>query len=100
MRIEIDRIKISLYGISSQVVEAAAIDLRGELKRRLGVFLRSDMKTVDMGELKFGPIESETVLDAAALRGIIADRMAQVIRRKIGNFTENSSQTVTNQGGV
>jgi len=98
--IEIDRIQIALYGVSSQVVEAATVDLVGELKRRLGVFPQNDMAAFDMGELAIGSIESETALDAAALRGIIADRMAQVIRHRIVNSVENSSRASTNQGGV
>ena len=98
--IEIDRIQIALHGVSSQVVEAAAMDLDQELRRRLGVFPQNDMAAFDMAELAIGSVKSEATLDAAALRGIIAERIAQVIRHRIVNSAENSSQTSTNQGGV
>lgn len=100
MHIEIGRIQIALHGVSAQVVEEAAVGLDEELRRRLGVIPQNDMVTFDMGELAIGSVESEATLDVAALRGIIADRMAQVIRHKIINSAENSSQTSTNQGGV
>jgi hypothetical protein len=98
--IEIDRIQIALYGVSSQVAEAAAVDLDAELKRRLGVFPQHDMAAFDMGELAIGSVESEAALDAAALRGIIADRIVQVIRHRMVRGSEDLSQTSTNQGGV
>lgn len=99
-QIEIDRIQIALYGVSSQVAEAAAEDLDTELKRRLGVFPANDMAAFDMGDLAIGSVESETALDAAALRGILADRLVQVIRHRMVNASVDSSATSTNQGGV
>jgi hypothetical protein len=99
MHIEIDRIQIALHGVSAQVVEAAAMDLDQELRRRLGVFPQNDMAAFDMAELAIGSVKSEVTLDAAALRGIIAERMAQVIRHRI-NSSMDTSQTSTSQGGV
>ena len=99
-QIEIDRIQISLFGVSSQMVEAAAEDLEAELKRRLGVFPSNDLTALNVGELAVGSIESQAALDAAALRGLIADRISQVIRHRMGHGAKNSSTVATTQGGM
>ncbi|MCP4341210.1 MAG: hypothetical protein GY799_20595 [Desulfobulbaceae bacterium] len=98
-RIEIDRIQIALHGVSSQVVEAATVDLEQELRRRLGGFPHNDMTAFDMGELALGAVESKVTLDAAALRGIIADRLVQAIGNRMSS-SGTSPQTSTSQGGV
>ena len=100
MHIEIDRIQIALYGVCSQLAEAAAADLDAELKRRLGVFPRGDMAAFDTGEVAIGSVDGQAVLDAAALRGIIADRIVQVIRHRMAYASQSSSPTSDNTGGT
>ena len=97
--IDIDRIQIALHGVSAQVVEAATEGLDKEVRRRLGVLPHLDMSAFDMGELALGSVESKAVLDAAALRGIIADRLVQAISKRMSSFG-TSSQTSTTQGGM
>ena len=100
IHIEIDRIQITLYGVSSRIAEAAAVELDSELKRRLGAIAQHDMASFDMGELAIGSVQSKAAPDAAALRGIIADRIVQVIRQRMVRGSEDRSQTSTNQGGL
>ena len=85
--VDISRIQVGLHGISAQVVEEATAGLESELSRRLGTFPGgySDLAAIDIGELAIGPIHSSTVLDAAALRGIIADRLVDAVRSQLAN---------------
>ena len=77
--IEIERLAVSLHGVSSQVVEAAATGLEAEITRRLGGLALSDTKSLNLGDVAMSPVHTKTVLDASALRGIIADRLTDAI---------------------
>lgn len=84
MRLEIDRIRIALHGVSAELVEAAVSGLEAELGRRLGgLGSGSRLQPLDIGELAIGPLHSDTVLDAGALRGVIAERLVEAIRRRL-----------------
>lgn len=78
--IDIKRVAVALHGVSSLVVEAAVSGLEEEVRRRLGVMPIGGMAPLDIAELAISPVRTETVLDAASLRGIIADRLVQAIR--------------------
>ncbi len=82
INIDVSRIRIALHGISAQVVEAAAWGLEAEIKRRLGSLPRGRVASVDIGELSIGPVHGEGVLDAAALRNVIAQRLVAAIESK------------------
>ncbi len=99
INIDIDRIKVALYGVSAQVVESAAAGLEAELKRRLGVLPRGDMAAFDMGELAIGPVHQEAVLDAASLRGIIAEHIMQAIRSQATADALPTFRSPTREGG-
>ena len=77
--IEIERLAVSLHGVSSQVVEAATGGLEAEITRRLGRLSLSGARSLHLGDLAVSPLHTETVLDASALRGIIADRLTEAI---------------------
>jgi len=77
--IEIERLAVSLHGISSQVVEAAAGGLEAEITRRLGRLTLGDTRWLNPGDVAMSPVHNRTVLDASALRGIIADRLTDAI---------------------
>ncbi len=84
MHLEIDRIRIALHGVSALVVEAAADGLEAELSRRLGSLgSLSRRQPLDIGELSIGPLHGDTVWDAGALRGVIAERLVSVIREQL-----------------
>jgi hypothetical protein len=97
--VNIDRIKMTLYGVSAQVVESATAGLEAELKRRLGVLPEGDMAAFDVGELAIGPLHSETVLDAAALRAIISERLAESISGQLVSNTRPADLTASAGGG-
>ena len=78
--LHIDRVVISLHGVSSQVVEAAVSGLEQLISRRLGCFTVGGVEPLHLGDLALPPIHTQTVLDASALRGIIADRLIEAIR--------------------
>ena len=79
--IDIERVAISLHGVSSQVVEEAVTGLEAEVTRRLGSFAMRRMSPLHLGDMALSPLSTETVLDASALRAIIADRMTEAILR-------------------
>jgi len=79
VRLDIDRLQISLHGVSSHVVEEAVQLLKMELRRRLGTQRLSDLANFDAGELALDPIRSKTRLDPASLSGLLADRLVTAL---------------------
>lgn len=73
--IDIDRLSIALHGVSANVAEAALSGLGAELKRRLGNVSERALITGDFGMLRMDGISGTAVLDPAALRGLIAERL-------------------------
>lgn len=88
--IDIQRLTISLHGISAEVVEQAVSGLEQELQRRLGVWPCGELTALDMVELSLPRIESEQILDSSALRGLIAERLATALLSAMPNFTESA----------
>ncbi len=93
IEINIGRLVVALHGVSAAVVEEAAAGLEAELSRRLGTIPWGDMAAFDVGDLSVGPLRADSVLDAAALRGIIADRLVQAL-------VAAHSEAVNTQGGT
>lgn len=86
--INIGRINIALHGVSAQMIEESLSDLDQELTRRLGVMnigqsLADRVSGVDIEELALGPLKSDETLDASSLRGIIAERLVQIIHGQL-----------------
>lgn len=79
VNIEIGRINVALHGVSTLIVEEALSGLEQELSRRVGVCRLGDLKQLDLAELSLPTLNSEMVLDPAALRGIIAERLVQAL---------------------
>ncbi len=75
MRFDVDRLVLSLHGVSADIARAAAENLGAELRRRLSGGAREWIHD-DFGVVLIGPIEAAT-LDPASLRGLIADRIAE-----------------------
>jgi len=99
-KINIDKLTISLHGVSSIVAEEALSGLGGELKRRFNEFQLQDLIFRDLNNLSLSPVQVESVLDAGALRGIIADRLIESIthaRQKPEDGTESGNDN-TNEG--
>jgi len=84
INIAIDRLHISLHGVSAQMIEAAAEGLEEELARRLGarktgLGSSAAASAVDIAELSLSAARASAGLDAAGLRGLIADRLLDAI---------------------
>lgn len=99
INVNIDNIRMTLYGVSARVVESATAGLEAELKQRLGAMPMGDMAAFDAGELAIGPLHSDTVLDAAALRGIISERLAESISVRLVSNNRSVDRTTSAGGG-
>jgi hypothetical protein len=66
---------LSLDGVPAEVARAAVDGLDRELRRRLSGAAREWLYR-DLGLVLIGPVETRATLDAAALRGLIAERVA------------------------
>ncbi|VAW69253.1 hypothetical protein MNBD_GAMMA10-3355 [hydrothermal vent metagenome] len=75
INIDINRISISLHGISSEVVEAAVNGLESELVRRLSSLTFNHLSNYDAGDLSIGPIYKTSRLDAISLRNLIVENV-------------------------
>lgn len=78
-KMNIDKLIISLHGVSAIIAEEALSGLAGELRRRFNEFQLQDLVLRDLNNLSLSPIRVESVLDAGTLRGIIADRLIESI---------------------
>ena len=81
--LNIGRVQIALHGVSAQIAQEAVAGLEGELRNRLGILSVYGMAGADMGELALNPVHSTVVLDADALRALIAERLADAIQTRI-----------------
>jgi hypothetical protein len=88
--IDIDRLSISLQGVSPGVAEAAMVGLDDELRRRLGNLGERSFTNGDLGVLRIGPVEHSLRNDPAMLRGLIADRLIDAL----------SNTTTQTEGGA
>ncbi len=79
--IELDRVNVSLADVSSLVVEQALDGLEAELRRRLS---ERDLRRVGAAEipsLGLGPLEVPPRVDAAQLRTLLAEQLADAVRQ-------------------
>jgi Mrp family chromosome partitioning ATPase len=81
--LNIGRIQIALHGIPAPVAEQAVTGLDDELRHRFTMLQIDGMAGIDLGELSLSPVHSSTVLDANALRGLIADRLNDAIMLRL-----------------
>ncbi len=82
-RINIERLNISLHGVSAIVAEQASQDLEAELKRQLGAIRVSQRGGMDPGFVDFGPLQVNPNIDGATLRSLIAERLSAVLHREL-----------------
>jgi hypothetical protein len=82
--IDIDRLSISLYGVSAGVAEAAVAGLDDELRRRLGNLVPRALVNGDLGVLRLETIAGAASSDPAALRNLIADRLVTALMQNEG----------------
>src|SRR4051812_31791396 len=79
--LSIDTVRISLFGVSEHVAEAAASGLKTELARRIAALPLRDAarNTLDLADVSVGPISVGRNADAADLRSAIADALMGAI---------------------
>jgi hypothetical protein len=80
MLIEIDRVNITLHGISAALAEEAVNGLGTELRRRLGA-LRGSVQANAVPALQVGRLDLGQRVDAIALRQLIAERLLDALLR-------------------
>lgn len=93
INIQIDRLQLTLHGISASLAEAVVDGLQLELQRRLGVMkigkgLTVGAPPVNIGKLSIAAIHEQTTLDVGTLRGMIADRLLDAIQAQLPVGTE------------
>ena len=104
MQISIDRVHIALHGISAQVVETAMSGLEEEMSQRLGVL--SSVPgfpggVLEVAELAIGPMRLGLSPDAATLRGLIADRLVEMLQAQCAGTPDDSkNQARQNPAGL
>lgn len=74
MKVNVERLVLTLHGVSAEVARAAAENLPQELGRRLGGPGRGWLDR-DLGVVVIGPVEMKGAPDAEALRALIAERL-------------------------
>jgi hypothetical protein len=78
VKLNIERLVLTLHGVSAEVARAAAENLPQELGRRLGGPGRGWLDR-DLGVIVIGPVETKGAPDAGALRALIAERLAPAL---------------------
>ncbi len=77
--IDLNRLQISLHGVSAEVAESAMTGLDAELRRRLGRLSPGDLQLEDRAELALDDIRVQGRIDASALRVLIAARLVTAL---------------------
>lgn len=75
MKLQIDRLVLTLHGVSAETARAAVDGLDAEIRRRLSGPARGWVER-ELGVIVIGPVEFNGARDGAALRGLIAERLA------------------------
>jgi len=84
-RVDIDRIALTLYGVSPAEAQAAANALAAILQQRLAGW-RPDIAggaPVDLGTVDLGSVDIGARLDATALTTLLGDRLIAQLDRAI-----------------
>lgn len=75
LEFDIDRVGISLHGVSQEVAAEAMSGLEGELARRIDALGARSRAPGDLAEVALGPLTVASNIDPAALRALIADAL-------------------------
>ncbi|GLR87952.1 hypothetical protein [Bradyrhizobium iriomotense] len=87
--IDIDRIELTLFGVSPAAAQSAATELEALLRQRLAGW-RPDIAgtaPVALGNLDLGRVDAAARLDAPALATLIADRLIAQLDRAFARPT-------------
>lgn len=89
-RININRLNISMHGVSAAVVDEASENLEAELKRRLGTLRISQRGIADLGFINLGLIDIAPSTDGATLRSLIAERLSAALQQELQTSEEGA----------
>ncbi len=84
INVDIDRLNISLHGLSAQLIDAAMQGLDKELGRRLGMRglgqpLSTGLSNIQIDQISLDSIHINNPIDSATLRVLIAERLHEAI---------------------
>lgn len=88
-QINIQRLSVSLHGVSTSLIEQAGQDLESELRRQLGTNQASQRGAADPGGRNLGPINITPTTDGATLRSLIAERLSIVLQGELQASEKN-----------
>lgn len=77
--VDIERLSITLHGVSADLAQGAVHGLEAAVQRRIGG-LRID-RAGNVSEIHVGPFDLPRGADATALRSLIAERLVEAINR-------------------
>jgi hypothetical protein len=82
-RVDIDRIALTLYGVSPAEAQSAATAIEALLRQRLAGWRPeiAGASPLDLGSLDLGSVEIAVRLDAPALATLISDRLIAQLDR-------------------
>ena len=84
INVDIDRLNISLHGLSAQLIEEATQGLDKELSRHLGMrglgqHLSTAPDNIQIDQVRLDSIHIDNSIDSATLRVLIAERLLEAI---------------------
>ena len=82
-RVNIERVNVSMHGVSAAVVEQTTQNIEKELRRQLGQLRLSAGNTTDIESLDLGSLNIESGTDGNALRNLIAERLSAALLREL-----------------
>jgi hypothetical protein len=86
VRVEVDRLQVSLHAVSATLAEDFSTRLRSAIEQRLsGLPANSVTTALDLPLLDLGRIELRDTPDAGVLAGIVADRLVQLLAVRCGS---------------
>jgi hypothetical protein len=85
LQLQINRLEISLHGISAQLVEQAVGGLEETLRRRLQGMTLGARHGLDMAQLTLAPLQVGSDIDVAGLRALLVEQIEYAVLRAAGD---------------
>lgn len=84
LRLQLDRLDISLHGISPEVIDRAMQGLEGALAQRLGQIRGAAGSALQRVEIDIGAVHLDNAPDAEGLRALLVERVADALQQAVG----------------
>ncbi len=79
-RVTIDRLALTLHGVSAEIAQSALVGLDEMLAQRLNVRALDATRWRETGTLRVPAMHISSAVDAATLRGMIADGLCALLQ--------------------